>query len=103
MSLSPILASDTTAAFAKLAALAFWAGIGGGALLGIVGLVLLRFKRVPRTYGMILGTLSTAAGCVGVLFLFLGPTDPWVWAGVLGALAVGVLCVVLWARRAPAA
>jgi hypothetical protein len=100
MSLNPILASDTTMAFAKVVAVLFWAGIGGAGLFGIVGLALLPFKRVPRVYGIVFGTVSTAGGCGGLLFSLLMLPEAFVWAAVLSTLAVGILDMVLWSRRA---
>ena len=101
MTFPPILASDTTAAFLLPLVILFWIGIGGGALAGVVALVLYGRKRGQRVWGVILGTLSIAAGAGGLLFLFV-LTDGagfWVWAGVLSPLAIGILDVILWKRR----
>jgi len=101
MTFTPILASDMTGAILLPLAILFWGGTGGGALAGLLALVLYRCKRVQQVWGLLLGTLSMVAGAGGsfVLILFTDGRQFWVWVSVLTALAVGILDVILWKSR----
>ena len=100
MAFTPILASDTTAAFLLPLVILFWIGIGGGTLAGLLALALYGCKRVKQVWGIMLGALSIAVGMCGLLFL-VGIVDGewWVWADVLTPLVVGILDVIIWKSR----
>ena len=103
MIFTPILASDTTAAFLLPIVVLFWIGIVGGTIAGLVSLGLYGFKRVQRYWGVLLGALSTAAGAGGLLLLAVltDGAELIAWAAVLTPLVIGLLDLILWKRRMP--
>jgi hypothetical protein len=104
MSITPILASDTTGAFVLLVAVVFWAAMSVATLAGLTGLALLRWTRVPRVCGFALGGLSAATGVGGVVFFLLFTAGGAVisWAGVSIPLILGLVGMLLWSKRKPA-
>jgi hypothetical protein len=100
MTLTPILASDTTAAFLLPLVIFFWIVIGGGTLAGLIALGFYCFKRAQRSWGMLLGTFSVATGAFGLLVLCCTvDVEPLVLVAVLTPLIIGILDLILWKRR----
>jgi hypothetical protein len=67
---------------------------------GLLGLVLYRFRRVPKSCGMVLGLFSAMAGLAGLFFFvfFAGDVATVAWLGVLTPFALGVMDLLLWQR-----
>jgi hypothetical protein len=101
VSVTLILASDTTGAFLLILAIAFWAAMSVATLGGLTGLALLCWARVPRVWGFALGGFSAAVGVGGVVFflIFTAGGELKSWAGVSIPLILGLAGVILWSRR----
>jgi hypothetical protein len=105
MKVSPILASDTTAAFLRIAVLFFWIALAGAAVPAILslGLYCSTRKRQPRkVIGVVLGsiTMTASLAALACVIVFTNRQLGLVaWAGVLAPLLLGGFALALWVRR----
>jgi hypothetical protein len=103
LKITPILASDTTAAFLSFLVTMFWIGMAGGTLCGFVSLALyfFRLNSTPwKVSGITLGMFSNGAGTAGLLFLITADhAEPAAWGAVFVPIVLGTLAVFIWVRK----